>query len=52
LELLANLWADILIAGVKIAEKPLEPVYLFECKFSFAQRLHAFHDIEKPAASL
>ena len=50
LELLANLWPHILVTRVKFAEVPLESVNFIEREFAPAQRLHAFHDVEQPAA--
>ena len=50
--MLAYLGLDVLVAGIEIAQVPLERVDLIEREVSFAERLHAFHDIEQPPACL
>ena len=50
LQLLTNLGFDVLVAGIEIAEMPLEGVDLVKREVAFAERLHALHDIEQPAA--
>src|SRR5258708_24212040 len=52
LKLLAYLGFDVLVAGIKIAKLPLERVDLVEREVAFAERLHAFHDVEQPATRL
>src|SRR5258708_40230620 len=52
LELLTNLGLYVLVAGVEIAEMPLERVDLIKREVALAERLHAFHDVEQPAARL
>jgi hypothetical protein len=50
LKLLAYFWSDVLVARIEISEVPLEHVNLVKAEIAFAERLHAFHDIEQPAA--
>src|SRR5439155_16715341 len=50
LELLTNLWSDVLVAGIEIAKMPLKTVDFFEREFTLAERFHAFHDVEQPAS--
>ena len=52
LKLLTYLGFDVLVAGIEIAEMPLEGVDLVKREVAFPERLHAFHDIEQPAARL
>jgi hypothetical protein len=46
LQLLTYLGFDVLVAGIEIAEMPLEGVDLFKREVAFAEGLHALHDIE------
>src|SRR4051812_26392744 len=50
LKLLAYLRPDVLVAGIKLAEMPLERVDLIERELALSEGLHAFHDVEQPAA--
>src|SRR6476660_1583964 len=52
LKLLPYLGFDVLVAGIEIAEMPFESVDLIKCEVAFPELLHAFHDIEQPAAGL
>jgi hypothetical protein len=52
LKLLTYLGLDVLVAGVEVTEMPLEGVDLVEREVPLVERLHAFHDIEQPAARL
>src|ERR1700692_3109689 len=52
LQLLAYLRLDVLVAGIEIAEMPLEGVDLVKGEVALAERLHAFHHVEQPAARL
>ena len=52
LKLLAYLGLDVLIAGIEVAKMPLESIDLFKGEITFAERLHAFHHVEQPAAGL
>src|SRR6185295_12652786 len=49
LKLLAYLRPYVLVAGIELAEMPLEGVDLIERELALAERLHAFHDVEQPA---
>jgi hypothetical protein len=52
LKLLTYLGFDVLVAGVEIAQMPLESVDFIKREVTLAKRLHAFHDIEQPAACI
>jgi hypothetical protein len=52
LQLLTYLGFDVLIAGMEVAEMPLEGIDLVKREVPFAERLYAFHDVEQPAACL
>src|ERR1700730_11437923 len=52
LKLLTYLGFDVLVAGIELAEVPLESINLVKREVPLAQRLHAFHDVEQPAPSL
>jgi hypothetical protein len=52
LKLLTYLGFDVLVAGIEIAEMAFEGVDLFNREITLAERLHAFHHIEQPAARL
>src|ERR1700722_11927434 len=52
LQLLAYLRFDVLVARIEFAEMPLEGVDLVQREVALAERLHAFHDVEQPAARL
>src|SRR3954451_226302 len=52
LQLLTYLGLDVLIAGIEFAEMPLEGIHLVKGEVWFAQRLHAFHHVQQPAACL
>jgi hypothetical protein len=50
LQLLANLRPDVLVAGIAIAEMPLEGIDFVKREVALPKRLHAFHDVEQPAS--
>src|SRR5437868_2772432 len=52
LKLLTYLRLDVLVAGIEIAEMPLESVDLVKREVSLAERFHALDDIEQPAPRL
>src|SRR5690242_14011377 len=52
LKLLANLRPDVLVAGIEIAEMPLEPIDFFQREITLAERLDALHHVKEPAARL
>jgi hypothetical protein len=52
LQLLTYLGFDVLVAGIEIAEMPLEGIDLVKREVAFPERLHAFHHVEQPAAGL
>ncbi len=52
LKLLTYLGFDVLVAGIEFAEMPFESVDLVERKLALAERFHALHDVEQPAARL
>src|SRR4051812_31592099 len=52
LKLLPDFRPDVLVAGIELAQVPLERVDLVQRELAFAERLHAFHHVEQPAARL
>src|SRR5215472_8207350 len=52
LQLLANLWPDVLVAGIEVAEMPVEGIDLIESELPLAERLDALHHIEQPTTRL
>jgi len=52
LKLLTNFGFDVLVTGIEITEMPLESIDLVEREVAFAERFHALHDVEQPAARL
>jgi hypothetical protein len=52
LKLLPYLGFDVLVAGIKITEMSFEGVNFLKGEITFAERVHAFHDIEQPASRL
>src|ERR1700688_820135 len=52
LKLLTYLGVDVLVAGIEIAKMPFECVDFLKREFPLAERFHALHDIEQPAARL
>src|SRR5262249_49646019 len=50
LKLLPNFWSNVLVARIEVAKVALEGVDLIEREIALAERLDAFHHVEKPAA--
>src|ERR1700674_1194614 len=50
LKLLTYLGFDVLVAGIEIAKMPFESIDFIKREFRLAERFHALHDVEQPAA--